>query len=148
MRDFEPGACLVPDDPTDDLNKPLGKRKKKKKPFVLPIPVVTRSVAALLCLCVAVLAGWIMFVDDPFGGEPMVIVSAAHAAFRAGQEGGRGRPHRQSPARRPRPLADGDKPAAKTVTIIDGSTGKRQEVTVGQPGAAAEKKSELKTPGT
>ena len=128
------------DDPTDDLNKPLGKAKKKK-PFVLPIPVVMRSVAALLCLCVAVLAGWIMFVDEPFGGEPMVIVSAHTQPFAQAKKAG-------DPAATPKPdaaaaptaLADGDKPPARTVTIIDGTTGKRQEVTVGQSGPAAEKK--------
>jgi polysaccharide deacetylase 2 family uncharacterized protein YibQ len=42
-------------------------------------------------------------------------------------------------------LAEGDKPAGRTVTIIDGSTGKRQEVTVGQSSAPAQKKTELKT---
>ena len=37
----------------------------------------------------------------------------------------------------PTALADGDKPpGAKTVTIIDGTTGKRQEVTVAPPGSA------------
>ena len=37
----------------------------------------------------------------------------------------------------PTALADGDKPpGARTVTIIDGTTGKRQEVTVAQPGSA------------
>ena len=132
------------DDSTDDLNKPLGTAKKKKKPFVLPIPVVARSIAGLLGLCVAVLAVWIMFVDDPFGGEPMVLVSAhtqpSAQARTAGEPAAPGKPDAAPPAA----LADGDKPGAKTVTIIDGSTGKRQEVTVGQSGPAAEKKSEVK----
>ena len=61
---------MSPDDSTDDLNKPLGQTPKKKKPFVLPTPVVMRTVAGLLGLCVAVFAGWILFVDEPFGGEP------------------------------------------------------------------------------
>ena len=134
------------DDPTDDLHKPLGQHAKKKKSFVLPIPVVTRSLAALLSLCVAVLAGWILFVDDPFGGEPVAVVSAQpnKAAERA-------TPSTAKPdATAPSAVAEGDKPAGanpKTVTIIDGSTGKRQEITVGQPGATptAEKKSELKS---
>lgn len=132
------------DDSTDDLNKPLGKPAKKKKPFVLPMPVVTRSIAALLGLCVAVLAGWIMFVDEPFGGEPMVIVSAqtqpSAQAKKAGESAATPKP---DAAAAPAALAEGDKPPAKTVTIIDGTTGKRQEVTVGQPGPAAEKKSEI-----
>src|SRR6266850_6194387 len=61
----------------DDLSKPLGQRpKKKKKQFVVPIWLVSRSIAGVLGLCVAVLAGWILLVDEPFGGEPMVMVSA------------------------------------------------------------------------
>ncbi|MFL5110227.1 MAG: divergent polysaccharide deacetylase family protein, partial [Microvirga sp.] len=65
------------DDPTDDLQKPLGQSpKKKKKPFVLPIPVVTRAIAGMLGFCIAVLVGWILFVDEPFGGEPVAVVSA------------------------------------------------------------------------
>jgi len=131
---------LSTDDPTDDLHKPLGQAPKKKKPFVLPIPVVTRAIAAALALCVAVLAGWILFVNDPFGGEPMAVVSAQpnKTAERAASPA--------KPEAAPAALADTDKPGAKTVTIIDGSTGKRQEVTVGQPGIpTAQKKTELKT---
>jgi polysaccharide deacetylase 2 family uncharacterized protein YibQ len=133
----------VSTDETDDLNKPLGTSRKKKKPFVLPIPVVTRTIAGLLGLCVAVLAGWILFVDDPFGGEPMVVVgthSQPSQATKAGQPAAPAKPEAT-----PTALADGEKPAARTVTIIDGSTGKRQEVTVGQSGPSAEKKSEIKT---
>ena len=132
------------DDPTHDLHKPLGQTSKKKKPFVLPMPVVTRAVAGALVLCLTVLAGWIVFVNDPFGGEPMAVVSAQpnKTAERAAS------PVAKPDAALPTALADGDKPASnpKTVTIIDGSTGKRQEVSVGQPGTApaAEKKSELK----
>jgi polysaccharide deacetylase 2 family uncharacterized protein YibQ len=128
------------DEHTDDLQKPLGQTPKRKKPFVLPIPVVTRAIAAVLGLCVAVLAGWIAFVNDPFGGEPMAVVSAQpnKTAERAASPG--------KPEAAPAALADADKPAAKTVTIIDGSTGKRQEITVGQPGIpTAQKKTELKT---
>jgi polysaccharide deacetylase 2 family uncharacterized protein YibQ len=128
------------DDPTDDLQKPLGQSPKKKKPFVLPVPVVTRAIVAALGLCVTVLAGWIAFVNDPFGGEPMAVVSAQpnKTAERAAPSA--------NPDAAPSALADADKPAAKTVTIIDGSTGKRQEVSVDQPGIpTAQKKTELKT---
>jgi polysaccharide deacetylase 2 family uncharacterized protein YibQ len=132
---------LSTDDPTDDLQKPLGQSpKKKKKPFVLPIPVVTRAIAGMLGFCIAVLVGWILFVDEPFGGEPVAVVSAL--------------PNKTTPATSaakpaataPVALGETEKPAAaaNTVTIIDGSTGKRQEVSVGQSGAgpAAQKKSE------
>lgn len=134
--------------PADDLNTPLGQGKKKKKPFVLPLAVVTRAIAGTLGLCVAVLAGWILFVDEPFGGEPMVVVSADTRPSGQTKKSGEQTPSTAKPdaVAPPVALADGDKPGAKTVTIIDGSTGKRQEVTVGQPSSASpQKKTELKT---
>jgi hypothetical protein len=133
---------LSADAPTDDLHKPLGQTRKKKKSFVLPIPWVARTLAAALCVCCAVLAGWILFVDDPYGGEPAVVVSAATAAAQT-------KTSSEAPPAKPNaaPSVESEK---KTVTIIDGSTGKRQEVSVGQqggppPSEAAQKKSELKT---
>lgn len=134
------------DTPTDDLNKPLGQtKKKKKKRFVLPMRVVSRSLAAALGLCIAVLVGWILLVDDPFGGEPRVIVSAGPQQDRkAPEQGTAAKPSSEQQTT----FSDG-RPAPsnpQTVTIIDGSTGKRQEVTVGQSAEpAAQKKSELKT---
>ena len=115
------------DEPADDLSKPLGQTKRKKKRFVLPIPWVVRAVAGVLGLGVAVLAAWILFVDDPYGGEPAVVLKAAVAApqTKASNEG----PTLAKPAA---PTVEAEK---KTVTIIDGSTGKRQEVSVGQQGA-------------
>jgi polysaccharide deacetylase 2 family uncharacterized protein YibQ len=135
---------LPTDEPTDDLAKPLGQKpKKRKKPFVLPVPVVTRGLAGLLALCVAVLAGWILFVDEPFGGEPVAVVSAVTGAPAQQAKAGES----EAPAKpKTAPTLEAEK---KTVTIIDGSTGNRQEITVGQQGAApagapAQKKSELK----
>jgi polysaccharide deacetylase 2 family uncharacterized protein YibQ len=133
---------LSTDEPADDLQKPLGQTRKKKKSFVLPIPWVTRALAAALAVCVAVLAGFILFVDDPYGGEPAVVVSAATAAAQTQASS-----EAPSPAKPAAPSVEAEK---KTVTIIDGSTGKRQEVSVGQQGAPqpnepAQKKSELKS---
>jgi polysaccharide deacetylase 2 family uncharacterized protein YibQ len=128
------------DEPADDLSKPLGQTRKKKKSFVLPVPWVTRAVAGVLGVCCAVLAGWILFVDDPYGGEPAVVISAATATpqTKPASEG-------QAPSKPAVPSVEAEK---KTVTIIDGTTGNRQEVTVGQSGATssqpAQKKSELK----
>jgi polysaccharide deacetylase 2 family uncharacterized protein YibQ len=129
---------LSADEPTDDLHKPLG-QTRKKKPFVLPIPWVTRALAAALSLCIAVLAGWILFVDDPYGGEPAVVIGAATAAPQTKAAG-----ESLAPAKPSAPSVEAEK---KTVTIIDGSTGKRQDVNVNQQSAAppsepAQKKSE------
>jgi polysaccharide deacetylase 2 family uncharacterized protein YibQ len=123
--------------PTDDLSKPLGQKPKRRKRFVAPLPLVTRGIAGALGLCVAVLVGWILFVDDPFGGEPMVVISAdtrtSPQAAKPGEPPQAPATQKPDAVAPPTALADGDKPGAKTVTIIDGTTGKRQEVTVGQP---------------
>jgi polysaccharide deacetylase 2 family uncharacterized protein YibQ len=135
---------------TDDLNTPLGvTRQKKKKRFVLPPGLVSRVIAGVLGLCVTVLAGWILFVDEPFGGEPMVIVSAYTTPKPADAAAA------QKPDIAAAPpaavTAGGDRalpPGAETITIIDGSTGKRQEVTVGQPGVSPATKFNAKTINT
>ena len=115
---------------TDDLSKPLGTKKpKRKRSFVIPAWIVSRAIAGVLGLCLAVLAGWIMFVDEPYGGEPMTIISADTRASTQ-----LAKPGEQKAEAAPQALAEGEKPG-QTVTIIDGSTGKRQEVTVTPPGA-------------
>jgi polysaccharide deacetylase 2 family uncharacterized protein YibQ len=117
----------------DDLSAPLGQRPKKKKRFALPI-TVPQVIASALTLCVSVVAGWTLFVDDPFGGEPMVIVSA----------GGKSAPQKTADNPAPAAQVKPNAPAAptvttetdkggRTVTIIDGSTGKRQDIQVAGP---------------
>ena len=107
---------------------------------MLPLWLVPRAIAGALGLCVAVLAGWILFVDEPFGGEPMVVVSAdTRSSPQPLKAGDHAAPSAQKPdaVAPPTAIADGAKPAVsggQTVTIIDGTTGKRQEVTVTPPG--------------
>jgi polysaccharide deacetylase 2 family uncharacterized protein YibQ len=135
----------------DDLSAPLGQREPKRgRKF--PIPTV-QVVAAALALFVGVFAVWALVVDDPFGGEPMVAVpidlhaaaaskkaemATAEAAAAALQAPNRSdaAPSGQAAAAAPANPA----PAAntKTVTIIDGKTGARQEVVIPagtEPGA-------------
>jgi len=131
---------LSTEEPTDDLNKPLGQKPKKGKRFVVPLPLVTHGIVGVLGLCVAVLLGWILFVDDPFGGEPMVVVSTdtrpSPQPVKSGDAPQASTVQKPDAVAPPTALADGERPSgAKTVTIIDGTTGKRQEVTVGQPGS-------------
>ena len=57
----------------DDLSTPLGQDKKHKRsklPKLLP-----RAVAGALGLCLVVFVVWAAVVDDPLGGEPIVVVS-------------------------------------------------------------------------
>jgi polysaccharide deacetylase 2 family uncharacterized protein YibQ len=115
----------------DDLSAPLGQRPRKKKRFALPI-TVPQFLAAALTLCVSTVAGWALFVDDPFGGEPMAVVSAGGAQPKTDPA-----PAAQTKSNTPAPpapttTAGNDKPG-QTITIIDGSTGKRQEIQVGGP---------------
>src|SRR2546423_11529568 len=106
---------LCSENQTTAWHKPLGQDPKKNKPFVLPVPVVMRAIAGVLGLCLAVLAGWILFVDEPFGGEPLAVVSAVTApqGKPAGEPGATPKPH----AAPPLALPEGDKPAGKTQTV-------------------------------
>ncbi len=150
----------------DDLSAPLGQDVKKRR-FVPPIRI-SHGIAGVLGLALLVFAGWVVFADDPFGGEPMIVVSAnSRAPPQLGKQGdsahpgssgnaqataanpaGSAQPSSTNPA--PQPGA-GDPAAATaagaekapaagpTVTIIDGMSGKRQEVAIaaGESKAAA-----------
>lgn len=114
----------------DDLNTPLAGPKAKPR---LRLPISGPQVlAGLLGVSSLVFVGWVVTIDDPLGGEPEVIAAI----------GGRGEPG---------PGASGTKPAsnaasnpaavpadARTVTVIDGSSGKRQEYVIsGSPEKSA-----------
>ena len=129
---------------TDDLSAPLGQGTKKKKSFKLPA-AVPQAIAGALGLTVATFAGWALVMDDPLGGEPMVVVAAsivskadtvspkadpAGPAAAAGPAQG----HRSYDGPVPGQAAAAPVPGShSTVTIIDGSTGKRQEVSIPAP---------------
>jgi uncharacterized protein len=112
----------------DDLNAPLGTAKPKRRRFTIPT-LVPRAIAGVLAACVLTFALWALLVDDPFGGEPVAIAPVrTPAASKSDQP-----PAAQAKAT-PAATATPEKgtpPGAKTVTIIDGLSGKRQDVTVG-----------------
>jgi len=131
---------------TDDLNAPLGQDKVGKGRvlgrflgrFTLPI-ALPHVAAGVLGLFVVVFALWAVIADDPLGGEPTAIVMA-NPPLGAGK----------TPATASLPVGptryDGPDPSAaapkassgtQTVTIIDGSSGKRQEVII--PGSDVKK---------
>ena len=62
----------------DDLSTPLGQHRINKKAPALP-GLVAPVIAGALGLCVLAFGGWVMFAEDPLGGEP-VAVAAAHLA--------------------------------------------------------------------
>jgi polysaccharide deacetylase 2 family uncharacterized protein YibQ len=149
---------------TDDLSAPLGQdigrkgdtSKNSKWGAALPL-LGQRVLAGALACFAAVFLGWTLFADGPLGGEPMVVVPADLRADAPGAatktiepgaartvEAGRDRPNRYDGP----PVTDGQlaAPAAapNTVTIIDGSNGKRQDVPI--PGQAADKAADKSAP--
>ncbi|MEN3351770.1 MAG: uncharacterized protein V7632_5405, partial [Bradyrhizobium sp.] len=119
---------------TDDLNAPLGQLKTEKR-RLFPVAIAP-LIAAALALCTAVFVGWALLANDPLGGEPVVVVAAnpsdSGEASRAAKPGGAGNEHY---SRHDGAAGTGAEPPAapadrKTVTIIDGSSGKRSEVVV------------------
>jgi polysaccharide deacetylase 2 family uncharacterized protein YibQ len=133
----------------DELSAPLGKSAKKprQRRFRLPIRI-PHMIAGMLGLFVLACAAWALMVDDPFGGEPIAVVATGFDPPKSGPalptvvsaQGPRSydgpdapkskqamAPTPAQPAAAPVPASN---PNTKTVTIIDGSTGKRQEVPI------------------
>jgi uncharacterized protein len=125
---------------TDDLSAPLGQDGKKKQRFVLP-KAVPNAVAAVLAAIVLGFGLWAIIVEDPLGGEPTAVVSTqTHPPPNAGAaaDGGTREPAKPiTEASQGAPsAASGGKPSAsgtQTVTIIDGTSGKREQVVIGAP---------------
>ena len=126
---------------TDDLSTPLGQAKRKKPPE-LPV-ALPKLIAGALGLFILAVVAWAALVDDPFGGEPMAVAAAippppapktAEAAAPAGGE---------NPSRYDGPAAAAAAaaastapPGSKTINIIDGASGKSQQVVIPAPAEA------------
>lgn len=107
--------------PADDLSAPLGQTKKAKR-FRSPVAPAT-AIAGVLGSVLVVFFGWALVANDPFGGEPTASVAIAPSPM------GDMSTKAEQPARQVQAApADDATPSQRTVTIIDGSTGKRQEV--------------------
>jgi polysaccharide deacetylase 2 family uncharacterized protein YibQ len=125
----------------DELNAPLGRNAKtKKRRLSLPISL-PQATAGLLGLFLAICAVWAALVDDPLGGEPAAVVAtsfpAKSEALLPAVVSASGAPITGAPQQPPAQVQPPQtQPAAappsgtKTITIIDGSTGKRQEVAI------------------
>jgi uncharacterized protein len=116
----------------DDLSTPLGQTTvREKRRYRLPFTGI-QALAVLLGLFLAAFAGFAIFNDNPFGGEPI-----AHVALRQpSPESEKLSPSTPSPSApdiksTARPAAPGDQ---KTVTIIDGSSGARHDVVISGAG--------------
>ena len=129
--------------PSDDLNAPLGKKKRKKLPK-LPVagPQILAGVLGLFGIAVV---AWAIFVNDPLGGEPTAVVVTGPVTKIPPKPDGDGQQHARHdgahpkprpPRRWPHPPLSPLPPGAKTITIIDGSSGKHQNVIV--PGKSSD----------
>lgn len=130
----------------DELNAPLGQSIKKQRRRINLLLIASRAIVVALVMFLSVWTGWALLINDPLGGEPVVVVatnaSPSQTADRASpmpdMPGADGARHHDGPGATPRAVTKDDSttpafipvPGAKTVTIIDGSTGKRQEVPI------------------
>jgi polysaccharide deacetylase 2 family uncharacterized protein YibQ len=133
----------------DELNAPLGQDRPgpdQKKKLALPkLPVSGPQIlAGLMGLFGIVVISWALFVNDPLGGEPTAVVSAKvpgeMAAKSDGKPDGDGKQHAHYDGPNKAGASDAavvaiekaaaPPPGSKTVTIIDGSSGKRQDVVI------------------
>jgi polysaccharide deacetylase 2 family uncharacterized protein YibQ len=130
----------------DDLSTPLGQQTaRRKRRFRLPFTGI-QALAVLLGLFLAAFAGFAIFGDNPLGGEPVARIALRPPTTPADQ----GEKTAMAPAVAAEP---GTKSAAKqgapaeqkTVTIIDGSSGKRQDVVIGGDAAADKTESDKAT---
>ena len=114
----------------DDLSAPLGqKAERRKRHFRLPFTVM-QAIAGLLGAFLLAFAGYALFNNNPLGGEPVANVAIRQKASE--DKAAAAAPAAHGEAAAPKPAAPGEN---KTVTIIDGSSGKRQDVVIGGDGA-------------
>jgi polysaccharide deacetylase 2 family uncharacterized protein YibQ len=109
----------------DDLSAPLGQEtERRKRRFRLPFTTL-QVIAGLLGLFLLTFAGFALFNDNPLGGEPIAHVAIQKTATEEKSAS-------TEPAAKAAPKPPAAAPAdQKTVTIIDGSSGKRQDVVIG-----------------
>ena len=121
-------------DTTDDLSAPLGQNPTPKRRLRLPFTLPQAS-AVLLGSVLAAFLGFALFNHDPLGGEPTARVAIRQVV---------------TPEEKPAAVPPASKPASataaansqpeagqKTITIIDGSSGARQNVVVAGGDSAA-----------
>jgi uncharacterized protein len=145
----------------DDLSAPLGQEVKRRRRFPSAISrVLPQAIGAALAIFFGVFVLWAIVSDEPLGGEPMVAVPIdLHAAMAPKKSAMASAPEAasvpQSPGRYDGPgsgpVTIAVQPAqgspgnagpsnagnTKTVTIIDGKTGARQDVLIPAEGKGA-----------
>jgi len=127
----------------NDLNAPLG-QDKRKRPSKLP-SAAPQVLAGVLGLSGLIVLAWAAFVNDPLGGEPLAVVATnappPTQTDRDADSDGKQHARYYGPTAHSGPAAAAapqPPPGSRTITIIDGSSGARQQVTIpGSAGATA-----------
>ena len=115
----------------DDLSTPLGQKTlRAKRRFRLPF-TFTQALAVLLGLFLVAFVGFAIFNDNPLGGEPIAHIALREATPPDGKPAG----HPSAPEPVTKSAVQQAAPGEhKTVTIIDGSSGARHDVTISGDG--------------
>lgn len=123
-------------DAVDDLSAPLGQNteQRKRRRFRPPFSAL-QALAGLLGLFLLGFVGFALFNRNPLGGEPVAQVAIQQTA--ASEKGSAATPAGQDHGEKAAPTPGPGHGEQKTVTIIDGSSGKRQDVVIGA-GAATD----------
>lgn len=117
----------------DDLSTPLGQETvaRPARRFRLPF-TATQALAVLLGLFLVVFVGFALFNDDPLGGEPQARI----VLRQPGPEAEKAAAHSGAESRTSAKPQQANPDGQQTVTIIDGSSGKRQDFVIGGDRAA------------
>jgi polysaccharide deacetylase 2 family uncharacterized protein YibQ len=138
----------------DDLNTPLGQDERHQdaghggapsRRQMIPV-FIAAGLGGLLALSLLVFAGWALFADNPFGGEPAAVASLGSTTANPGSGGKTAGRHHEGSRQGDGKDADktpdkpGDKTAQslpdddRTITIIDGTSGERKKIVLNGPG--------------
>ena len=122
----------------NDLNAPLGLGKGKRLPKLPVSP--PQILAGALGLSGLVVVAWATFVHDPLGGQPVAVVETKLSLpAQSEQNGSTSQPVAATNSPDAAKAVAPSPPGSKTVTIIDGSSGARQQVVIPDTGANAAK---------
>ncbi|WP_022723350.1 divergent polysaccharide deacetylase family protein [Rhodopseudomonas sp. B29] len=119
----------------DELSTPLGQKRPRRRKFRLPF-TATQAIAALLGVFLLAFLGFAIFGRNQLGGEPV-----AHLEIKPAPDDAKpaeAKPEHGGKPAEPAAKAEDKKDAAaagqKTITIIDGSSGARQNVVIPSSG--------------
>src|SRR5205823_6531604 len=118
---------------TDDLSAPLGQRRPVKHRF--PFARASAYLATgLLVSSLFVFAGWTFAIDDPLGGEPIASAGTDMRVLSAVKNPDETAIKVQAAGATDASISDATPPApppgTRMVTIIDGTSGRRQNFVV------------------